>query len=89
MLHKAVCFLLCRQVGTLHTYPPMKTEQTQCSETPAYKIQTPENCPEESIQHLRTRRKFETKNSLYTFLSKAKDFLYQTTDVRIHEMGKN
>jgi len=34
----------------LHTYPPMKMEQ--CSETSAYKIQTPENYPEESIQHL-------------------------------------
>jgi len=29
----------------------MKMEQTQCSETSAYKIQTPGNYPEESIQH--------------------------------------
>ena len=29
----------------------MKTEQTECSETLAYKIQTPGNYPEESIQH--------------------------------------
>jgi hypothetical protein len=28
----------------------MKMEQTQCSETSAYKIQTPGNYPEESIQ---------------------------------------
>jgi len=28
----------------------MKMEQTECSETLAYKIQTPENYPEESIQ---------------------------------------
>jgi len=28
----------------------MKTEQTQCSETSAYKIQTPGNYTEESIQ---------------------------------------
>jgi len=35
----------------LHTYPPMKMEQTECSETSAYKIQTPGNYPEESIQH--------------------------------------
>ena len=33
------------------TYPPMKIEQTECSETLAYKIQTPGNYPEESIQH--------------------------------------
>jgi hypothetical protein len=30
----------------------MKVEQTECSETSAHKIQTPENNPEESIQHL-------------------------------------
>jgi len=29
----------------------MKMEQTECSETSAYKIQTPGNDPEESIQH--------------------------------------
>ena len=32
-----------------HTYPPIQMEQ--CSETSAYKIQTPGNYPEESIQH--------------------------------------
>jgi hypothetical protein len=30
----------------------MKMEQTECSETSAYKIQKPENYPEESMQHL-------------------------------------
>ena len=34
----------------LHTYPPMKIEE--CSETSAYKIQTPGNYTEESIQHI-------------------------------------
>ena len=34
----------------LHTYLPMKTEQTDCSEMLAYKIQTPGNYPEESTQ---------------------------------------
>jgi hypothetical protein len=29
----------------------MKMEQTECSETLAYKIQTPGNYPAESIQH--------------------------------------
>jgi len=29
----------------------MKMEHTECSETLAYKIQTPGNHPEESIQH--------------------------------------
>jgi len=30
----------------------MKMEQTECSETSVYKIQTPGNYPEESILHL-------------------------------------
>jgi len=29
----------------------MKMEQTECSETSAYKIQTPGNHPKDSIQH--------------------------------------
>ena len=43
-----VRFLLSNSI--LHTYLPMKMEQTECSETSAYKIQTPGNYPEESIQ---------------------------------------
>jgi hypothetical protein len=35
----------------LHTCPPMKMEQTECSKTSAYKIQTPGNYPKESIQN--------------------------------------
>jgi hypothetical protein len=34
----------------IHTYWPMEMEQTQCSETLAFKLQTPVNHPEESIQ---------------------------------------
>ena len=34
----------------LGNFPAMKMEQTECSETSAYKIQTPGNYPEESIQ---------------------------------------
>ena len=41
-------FHLHRLVGT---YSPMKMEQTKCSETSVYKIQTPGNYPEESIKH--------------------------------------
>jgi len=54
---------MCRRFGTLcpfhfhrrigvesfYTYPPTKMEQTECSETSAYKIQKPGNYPEESI----------------------------------------
>jgi len=32
----------------------MKLEQTQCSETSAYKIQTPGNYPKENIQRINT-----------------------------------
>jgi hypothetical protein len=34
----------------LHTSPPMKMEDMECYETSAYKIQTPGNYAEESIQ---------------------------------------
>ena len=39
-------------VHSTHTYPPTKVEQTVCSETSAYKRQTPGNYPEESIQRM-------------------------------------
>ena len=55
---------ICRRFGTLrlfhlhrqlsvefYTYLPTKMEETKCSETSAYKIQTPGNYPEESIRH--------------------------------------
>jgi len=35
---------------------------TECSETSAYKIQTPGKYPEENIQHTEQRRKYEVKN---------------------------
>jgi len=35
---------------SFYTYLPMKMEQTECSETSAYKIQTPGNYPEQNIQ---------------------------------------
>jgi hypothetical protein len=37
---------------TLHTYSPMKMEYTGCSETLAFKQQTPGNHPEESIRQI-------------------------------------
>jgi hypothetical protein len=36
---------------SLYTFLPMKMEQIGCSETSAYKIQTPGYYPEENIQH--------------------------------------
>ena len=37
-------------IHSSHNHLPMKMENIECSETSAYKIQTPENNPEESIQ---------------------------------------
>jgi hypothetical protein len=41
----------------------MKMEQTECSETSAYKIQTPGNYPEENIQH--TEHSESLKSRMY------------------------
>jgi hypothetical protein len=47
----------------LHNYSPMKMEQTEYSETLAFKLQTPLNHPEESVQ----RGKFSSQlNAVYT-----------------------
>jgi len=47
--------------------PPMKMEQTECSETSAYKIQMPGNHPKERIQQAKKRPQSE---SLLTNLCK-------------------
>jgi len=44
----------------------MKMEQTECSETSAYKIQTPGNYPEESIQHTEHGESLKSKMYLTT-----------------------
>jgi len=51
----------------LHTYPPMKMEQTQCSKTSAYKIQTPGNYPEESIQHSEHGKSSKSRNVIVLY----------------------
>jgi len=47
----------------------MKMEQTDCSETSVYKIQTPGNHPEENIQHSGHGEslKWRTRNSSVCF----------------------
>ena len=42
----------------------MKMEQTECSETSAYKIQTPGNYPEESIQHSEHSESLNSRSEL-------------------------
>jgi hypothetical protein len=44
----------------------MKMEQIECSETSAYKIQTPGNHPEENIQH--TEHGESLKSKIHFFL---------------------
>jgi hypothetical protein len=57
-------------VHSTHTYLPVKMEQTECSETSAYKLQTPWNYPKESIQHLEHGESL--KSRIYTNASKTR-----------------
>ena len=41
-------------------------DETECTETSKYKIQTPENQPKEKIRHLQHGRNFEINNILVT-----------------------
>jgi len=51
----------------------MKMEQTVCSETSAYKIQTPENYPEENIQHTEHGESLKSRMvNLFSVLSACK-----------------
>jgi len=53
-------------VHSTHIYLPMKMEQTECSETSAYKIQTPGNYPKErqhSVTTFEITSKSATKNT--------------------------
>jgi len=42
----------------------MKMAQTECSETSEYKIQTPENYPEENIQHTEHGKSLKSRTLL-------------------------
>jgi hypothetical protein len=46
------------------SYLPAYEDGTECSETSAYKIQTPGNYPEENIQHTKTQSVPRSKKSL-------------------------
>jgi hypothetical protein len=51
--------LLSSQV-IIHTYPHVKMEQTVCSETSAFNIQTPGKYPEENIPYLQHGESLKT-----------------------------
>ena len=50
------------QIQSFITYQPTKMEQTECSETSAYKIQTPGNYPKENIQQYNVFTSCTSKN---------------------------
>jgi hypothetical protein len=60
----------------LHNYPPTKMEQTECSETSAYKIQPPGNYPEEDIQHSEHGESLKSRKPKY-YLELGHDVLFQ------------
>ena len=50
---RRVLYVVCFLLGySTHIYLPMKMEQTECSETSAYKLRTPGNYSKESLQHV-------------------------------------
>ena len=57
-----------RQVGVeFYTYLSMKMEQTECSETSAYTIQTPGNYPEENMQHTEHGESLKSKSPILSY----------------------
>jgi len=82
------CFLLCNSPASEFYKPtfrntlsfpssqaPMKMKQTECSELLLYKIQTPGNCPEESIQPCYLLHKIKLQNLLHSAHTKISAFL--------------
>jgi len=55
-------FHLHRQVGVLQL--PASEDGTECSETSAYKIQTPGNYPEESVQYSEHGESFKSGKNI-------------------------
>ena len=76
----AIPFLIL--VHSTHIYLPMKMEQTECSETSAYKLQTPGNYPKESIQHTERGKSLKSRIYFYVLFSTnscSKYHLFQET----------
>ena len=70
-----------RQVGV--RLLAFEDEETECSETSAYKIQTPGNYPEESMQHTEHGESLKSSTSLFTPfwpLPVAHDFSHKTSN---------
>jgi hypothetical protein len=65
---------------TVHTYWPMNMEQTECSETLAFKLQTPVNHPEESIQHSEHGESLKSRKIISWFPSPWSETLMYLSD---------
>ena len=77
-------FHLHRQVDVwriLHTTTCLRRWKTDCSETSAYKIQTPGNNPEESIQHLQHGKRLKSRIWSYFIHHLRAMKLYSETDL--------
>ena len=55
-------------VHSTHIYLPMKMEQTECSETSAYKLQTPGNYPKENIQHTEHGESLKSRKQIAKYI---------------------
>jgi hypothetical protein len=90
MFALVVCFLLGNSLINTPTFlkpsrsshlPPYE-DGTECSETSAYKIQTPENYPEESVQHSEQGESLKSKMlALIACTSRKKEVLEQMKDI--------
>jgi hypothetical protein len=50
--------------------PPMNMKKTECSETSAYKIQTPGNHPKERLQHSKQGESLKSRNIILIIKSR-------------------
>ena len=81
---------ICRRFGTpflilvhsTHIYLPMKMEQIECSETSAYKIQTPDYYPKESIQHTEHGESLKSRHT-YITMRGSRNLKFDTVSVSI------
>jgi hypothetical protein len=60
--HSPVGYPNHSQIYSFCTYLPMKMEQIECSETSAYKIQTPGNCPKRKIQQTESNKNMRSSS---------------------------
>jgi hypothetical protein len=68
----------------------MKMEKTECSETSAYKIQTPGNYPEENIQHTEHGESLKSRIiKLFTTIQACEQFNGPQTHVSLSVAVKN